>query len=383
MALIGYTKYTYFGVPMVLDVEKPVPLYQQVADSIRSEIVAGKMSAGEQLGSHQDLAKKYGVSLITVKRALNDLMHEGILYSRAGKGTFVKGTADSKPSFSAKSIGLVLRDLKSPFFSLIVHNIEDYASQKGYNLLLSNSSRRVEREENLVRHLYNIGVNGLIVASMSHEYTATHFLREIIEKNYPCIVVSYIKDPDVYFVGTDHEEGGYMATTHLLNVGYRSIGYVDGEPGNVVGELRKQGYLRALQERNLAAPDRFLFHLGMRGEQHDFTSGYDVGKEFAQCSERPEAMFVYNDLAALGFEEAVMDAGLRVPDDVALVGFDGIERGQYAKVPLTTIQQPFDRIGALAVENLINRIEGRPVEVRTVLKPSLVVRESSGSRSRQ
>ena len=94
-------------------------------------------------------------------------------------------------------------------------------------------------------------------------------------------------------------------------------------------------------------------------------------------------MFVYNDLAALGFEEAVMDAGLRVPDEVALVGFDGIERGQYAKVLLTTIQQPFDRIGALAVENLINRIEGRPVEVRTVLKPSLVVRESSGSHSRQ
>lgn len=364
---------------MVLDLKKPTPLYRQVADNIRSEVLSGSLRAGEQLESHHDLAKRFQVSLITIKRALNDLIHEGILYSRAGKGTFVHEITSARVSLGTKTVGLVLRDLKSPFFSLIVHNIEEYASQKGYNLLLSNSSQQLEKEENLIRHLYDIGVSGLIVASMSHEYTASHFLREIVEKNYPCIVVSYIKDPDIYFVGTDHESGGYRATRHLMSIGHKRIGFIDGESGNIVGELRREGYLRALREKDLPSPEGFVFRLREGGEEHDFASGYEIGKMFAQQSDRPEAMFVYNDLAALGFEEAVLDSGLRVPDDVAIVGFDGIERGQYAKVPLTTIQQPFDRIGALAVENLINRIEGRAVEIKTVLEPRLIIRESCGA----
>jgi LacI family transcriptional regulator len=90
-------------------------------------------------------------------------------------------------------------------------------------------------------------------------------------------------------------------------------------------------------------------------------------------------MFTYNDLSALGFEQAVLDGGLIIPDDVALVGFDGIERGQFAPVPLTTIQQPFDQIGAMAVENLIKRIEGQPVNTKTVLLPTLIVRKSCGT----
>ena len=364
---------------MTIDLKKPIPLYQQVADSVRADVLSGKIGSGEQLGSHHELAKKYDVSLITIKRALNDLVRDGILYSRAGKGTFVHDISAARRSLGTKTIGLVLRDLKSPFFSLITHSVEEYASQKGYNLLLSNSSQQIEKEENLIRHFYEIGVSGLIIASMSHEYTASHLLREILEKNYPCVVVSFIKDPDVYFVGTDHEQGAYMATRHLLSVGHKSIGYVDGELGNVVGELRKKGYLRALGEKELSAPGQFIFRLRERGEEHDYASGYEVGKTFAKQSGRPGAMFVYNDLAALGFEQAILDAGQSVPDDVAIVGFDGIERGQYAKVPLTTVQQPFDRIGALAVENLIKRIEGQPVAFKTVLEPSLIVRESCGA----
>jgi DNA-binding LacI/PurR family transcriptional regulator len=364
---------------VAIDHKKPIPLYQQVADSIRADVMSGRIESGEQLGSHHALARKYEVSLITIKRALNDLVRDGILYSRAGKGTFVHDTSATRLSLGTKTIGLVLRDLKSPFFSLITQSVEEYASQKGYILLLSNSSQQIEKEENFIRHFHEIGVSGLIIASMSHEYTASALLREIFEKNYPCIVVSYFKDPDVYFVGTDHEQGAYMATRHLLSVGHRSIGYVDGELGNVVGELRKKGYLRALAEKGLSVPDQFIFRLRERGEEHDYSSGYEVGKIFAKQTGRPEAMFIYNDLAALGFEQAVLDSGLQVPDDVAIIGFDGIERGQYARVPLTTIQQPFDRIGALAVENLIKRIEGKPVEIKTVLEPRLIIRESCGA----
>ncbi len=374
------------GIPGVrialkIDPKKRTPLHRQVADIIRTEISSGNLHVDDQLGSHRLLAQKYGVSLITIKRALNDLIQEGLLYSRVGKGTFVQQKSSGKVLLGTKNIGLVLRDLKSPFFSLILHSVEAYASSKGYNLLISNSAEKFDKEELLVRHFYDIGVSGIILASMTHEYTAPSALRKILELDFPCVTVSYVKDPDIYFVGTDHVEGGYLAAKHLLDLNHRRIGYVNGEPGNVVGDLRKEGFVRAMEEAGVPVREKDLFRLRLMGEWNDYSSGYEVGEEFARMSDRPTAVFLYNDLAALGFEQAVLDHGLSVPDDVAIVGFDGIERGQYAPVPLTTVQQPFDKIGWLAVENLIKRIEHQPVNTKTVLTPKIIVRNSSGGRT--
>ncbi len=359
--------------------KKSPPLYEQVAESIRAAIASGRIGPDEQIESHQSLAKKHGVSLITVRRALSDLANEGLIYSRGRRGTFAQKPGPKKSSLETSTIGLVLQDLKSPFFSLIVQSLEAYASHKGYNLLISNSAQQPEKEENLLRHYYDIGVSGMIIASMTHDYTASHFLRKLNDEHYPLIAVSYIKDPDIYFVGTDHEEGGYVATKHLIDAGYKRIGYVNGEPNNAVGDLRKNGYVRAFREARLPLREEFIYHLRKGGEWHDYSSGYEIGETFANLVERPDAMFVYNDLSALGFEQAVLNHGFAVPDDVAIVGFDGIERAQYAPVPLTTIEQPFDRIGSLAVENLIKRIEGQPVNIKTELQPKLVVRASCGA----
>ncbi len=359
--------------------KKDTPLYEQVADSIRSEIASGLVKPDEQLGSHAVLAKKHGVSLITIKRALSDLANEGLVYARGRRGTYVQKGGPNRLSLQSSTIGLVLSDLKSPFFSLIVQSIEAYASHKGYNLLISNSGERPEKEESLIRHYHDMGVSGMIIASMTHEYTATHFLKKINKEHYPLIMVSYIRDPDVYFVGTDHEEGGYLATRHLIRAGYSRIGYINGERDNAVGDLRHRGFLRALEEGGLPVRDEFVFQLRQRGEWYDYSSGYEIGEQFVELGNRPEAMFVYNDLSALGFEQAILDHGLSVPDDVAIIGFDGIERGQYAPVPLTTVEQPFDKIGSLAVENLIKRIEGLPVNTKTELVPRLVIRKSCGA----
>lgn len=362
--------------------KKNVPLYEQVTDNIRAEISSGKLKPQDRLDSHKILAKKYGVSLITIKRALSDLATEGVVYSRGRVGTYVEENGSRKSSIRSSFIGLVLEDLKSPFFSLIVQNVEAYASRKGYHLLLSNSSSQPDKEETLIRRYFELGVSGLIVASMSHEYTASHFLQKINEEQYPLIMVSYIKDPDMYYVGTDHEEGGYIATRHLIQMGYQKLGFVNGEPDNAVGELRKNGFMRALKEHDLPVREEFMYRLSQRGEWHDFSSGYEIGEKFVNLARKPEAMFIYNDLSALGFEQAVLDHGLSIPDDVAIVGFDGIERGQYAPVPLTTIQQPFTTIGSVAVENLIKRIEGQPVNTKTVLEPKIVIRESCGARNK-
>jgi DNA-binding LacI/PurR family transcriptional regulator len=364
---------------MKIDFKNPMPLYRQVADNIKEKIGSGKLEVGAQIGSHQELARRYGVSLITVKKALADLISEGILFSRVGKGTYVAQKKAAVNFAQQKSIGLVLSDLKSPFFSLIVHGVEQKASEMGCLLVLSNSSQRMEKEESQIEHFRHIGVSGLIIASMTHVYRATPTIRKLHKEKFPYVMVSYIADEDIYFVGADHEKGAFMATAHLIKLGTRKIGYINGETGNLLGELRKKGYQRALKQYEIPFNEKFVFRLPHKGEWNDFQSGYEIGKRFAKLARRPEAVFAYNDLSALGFQQAVLEAGLQVPEEIAIVGFDDIERAAYAPVPLTTVHQPTALIGAETVMTLIKQMAGEPAPVRKILQPKLVIRESCGA----
>ncbi len=363
----------------MIDLNSPVPLYRQVAEDIRARIDSGEYKVGEQVGSQQELSRRYNVSPITVKKAVADLIREGVLFSRVGKGTYVAQPQNHIDYSGSPTIGFVLRDLNSPFFSRILTSVERAAYGNRYNLLLANSSNQADVEESQIEHFLNLGVNGIIIASMSHRYTASPPIRNLERGNFPYVLVSYIVDEDICFVGTDHEQGGYIATEHLIRLGYTRIGYIDGEEGNRVGELRQRGYLQALAHYDLAAHPEDVYRLGQRGEWRDYESGYEIGDSFASLASRSEAVFVYNDLAALGFQRAVLDAGLKVPADVAIVGFDDITQGLTAPVPLTTIHQPTEEIGKLAVNTLIRKINNEVITRRRILAPTLVVRNSCGA----
>lgn len=365
---------------MAIDFQDTKPLYLQIVEDIRLNVSADKLRVGDQLSSQAELAKQYGVSLITVKKALATLVTDGILFGRVGKGTYVARRSPLASPTTHRTIGLVLRDLQSPFFSLIAQSAEEGAYEAGYNVLLSNSSGQMEKEERQINHFRRIGVDGLIIASMSHIYHVTVTIRRLLRDKFPFVMVSYIEDEDMPFVGTDHEYGGYLATQHLIKMGFERIGYINGERGNLVGELRRKGYERALLEHGRSADERFIFRLRLRGEWNDFHSGYEIGQQFPSLAIRPDAMFVYNDLSALGFERALLEQGIRVPDEIAVVGFDDIEIGRYARVPLTTIRQPTDEIGRKALDYISSRIKGLEHPSRTILKPELVIRESSGTK---
>jgi len=362
----------------MIDLNNPKPLYQQVAADIRSRIRSGELNAGDRIGSQQELTKIYHVSPITVKKAVAELIRDGILYSRVGKGIYVASPQKRVDFSKTQTIGFVLRDLNSPFFSRILMSIERTVSENHYNLLLANSSDQPDIEDGQIRHFLNLGVSGIIIASMSHQYRATPLIWQISRDNFPVVVVSYIEDEDICFIGTDHETGGYLATEHLVKCGYQRIGYINGEEGNLVGELRKKGYLRTLNEYQIKCHAEDIFRLQHRGETFDYQSGYEIGQQYLKQSRKAEAFFIYNDLAALGFQRAILDNGMKVPDDVAIVGFDDIKRGVTAPVPLTTIHQPTDEIGRLAVQTLIAKINNQPVKTRQILKPALIIRESCG-----
>jgi DNA-binding LacI/PurR family transcriptional regulator len=361
---------------MAIDIHDSTPLYLQIIDEIKSKIASHALKAGDQLGSHAELASAYHVSLITVKKALATMIQQGILYSRVGKGTYVAQQTDETRPQERLTIGLVLQDLRSPFFSRVMHSVEDAAYELGYHVLISNSSGKAEKEDAQIARFKKFGVNGMIIASMSHMYHATPTVRRLLHEGFPFVMVSYIADEEIPFVGCDHKLGGFMATEYLIKLGYERIGYISGEKGNLVGDLRRSGYEEALKAHGRKIDKRLVHHLRMKGEWHDYQSGYEIGKKFKSLEVKPDALFVYNDLAALGFQDAALAQGIRIPEDVALVGFDDIERGQYASVPLTTVGQPTDSIGRQATDLLLRLMMGKRNVLRRVIKPELVIRAS-------
>jgi len=361
---------------MILDPDGSTPLYKQIIEDINQRIENGDLKAGDRIESNKKLSEKYDVSLITVKKAVSELISEGKLYSEVGKGTFVSSLQNGVKLARHNTIGLVLSDLKNPYFSLIAHGVEEKASDNDYALILSHSSNCIEKEEKQIEKLMDMGVNGLIIASMKHNYTATSAIRKLHEQDFPYVVVSYMSDRDIYHVGTDHELGAFMATDYLINSGYKKISYIGDEQGNILSEVRKLGYLRALNHYEMCYNQSYIYNLPKNGSQDYYNSGRELAKKYLKSSTEIGAFFVYNDLIAIGFEEELLDNGVAVPEDVAIVGFDDIERSEYCRVPLTTVRQPTEKIGNLAVEKLIKKINNEDVEVRTILEPSLVFRGS-------
>lgn len=370
----------------IIDINDPTPLYEQVERDINRKIDSGILNVGEQIGSHQKLAKEYNVSLITIKKALSNLTRDGILFTRVGKGTYVSERKSQNLELNKhKTIGLVLRDLNHPYFSLIVRSIEERAYELGYTLLLSSSSGNIEKEESQINHFRKLGVDGLIIASLSLEYRATDYLQKLHEENFPYIMVSYMHDPDYWYVGSNHELGGFLATEHLIKLGYDSIGYVHVGKGNLLSEVRKNGYYRALTENNMTFDSERIFILESdhtKSGLDRFALGYDFGKDFIKVKKKPQALILYSDSLAMGFLKACNETKLRIPDDIGIIGFDDIEVAKHASTPLSTMRQNHDKIGFMAVDIIQKRLDGIDIGNRTVLKPTLIIRDSCGAKLR-
>ena len=364
---------------MRIDHAASTPLYQQVAADIRRRVVSGELPIGAQLPPHRELATRYDVSLITINKALSGLVSEGVLYSRVGRGTFVALRPPAHEPRPTRLLGFVLRDLTSPFFSLVAHAAQQRADERGCGLLFASSFNRLDREEEQLQRFRDLNISGLIIASMSRTYRISDPIRRLHDAGVPYVMVSYTHGEDVPFIGLDLHQAGYIATEHLIAHGRRRIAFVGDRFGSILYEVRGSGYRRALARHGLPIESELQFEYPMEGEWNDYRSGYALGERIAALPKKPDGMFVFNDLGALGIMDALLDRGIRVPEDVAIVGLDDIELAARARVPLTTVRQPTDLIGAAAVESVLARLGGAAPPVRQLFEPHLVVRQSCGA----
>lgn len=329
----------------------------------------------------KDIARDLGVSVITVSKALRD--HSDI--STETKARVLKRVKEMnyRPNLAARALvtgrtnllGFVVPELMNPFFTEIVRGVSKALHGSGYTLVTTSADQDPKLEKQVIEHLIARRVDALLVAST--QWTVEMF-RRVEEAGIPYILIDRsFTGLAAHFVGVNDEEVGAMATRHLAEIGCKRIAHIGGsEISSVVGRL--QGYKRALAKLGLIADPEVVVNVERVEELAD-EAGYEATKKLLELSPRPDGIFCYNDAAAYGAINAVLDAGLRVPEDVAIVGCGNLLYDKFLRIPLTSVDQQTNAIGEKAGTLALRLIEaGEPVPPqRILLEPKLVMRRST------
>ncbi len=266
-------------------------------------------------------------------------------------------------------LGIMVSDLQNPFFAAVISGIQERAVGLGFRVLITTGDRTPSVEESAIENLLQLRVDGLILASprVDDEVIAQ------ASRSVPVVVLNRNTGDDTSdSVTNDNIAGAHLAIEHLVSFGHRRIGFIEGGAG-AGARARHIGYLRAMCEFGL--DDEIVTVEGRHTEE----GGYRGAMELLKMKALPTAVFASNDLCAIGAMNAFEEAGLSIPDDLSLVGYDNNRMAAMRHISLTTIDQPGDDMGRSAVERLAERIDGDRAEPsHDVVTPSLVVRSTTG-----
>jgi LacI family transcriptional regulator len=326
----------------------------------------------------KDVALRAGVSVTTVSHVVNDTRHvsakgrERVELAIRELGYVPNAMARSLKSNTTSTLGMLIPNSSNPYFAEIVRIVEDRCFGAGYTLVLCNTDDEPRRQSVYLQVLAERRIDGLIVVSTGDDDSLVTQLQGL---RIPTVLVDReIADPSCDLVETAHMQGGLLAVRHLLSLGHKRIACLGGPEGLTPSEQRIEGWRMALAEAgNTPNADALLWRGAFTSQ-----SGYEAMHAILRTEHPPSAVFVCNDLMAIGALRAAHESGVHVPDELSIVGFDDIELSAYTSPPLTTVAQPKERIGALAVDMLLERVSGKRRDARkVVLQPELRVRAST------
>jgi LacI family transcriptional regulator len=331
----------------------------------------------------REVATRANVSVSTVSRVLSQ--HRDVSEETREA---VQGVIDSmgyRPSLLARglilnrtnSLGLVVADITNPFYPELAKGIGAAASARGWVVIMGNTDASGEGTDSHVDAMLERAVDGIIFGSVaSHDKTVVR----LVEAGYPVVLVNR-RHPAVEtnHVVADNVLGGRMAIEHLASLGHRRIGHIAGPTWASNAVEREAGYIEGLRRTGTDVSDELISR-----EDFSIAGGAAAMRRLLAVGDRPTAVFATNDLMALGALEALKEAGLRWPADVAVVGFDDIELARSKLIELSTVSHRIYEMGSRAVEILLGQINEGPSEtpIQEFLKPELVVRQTCGGAPR-
>jgi DNA-binding LacI/PurR family transcriptional regulator len=330
-----------------------------------------------------DVARAAGLSTATVSRAINGVgqlsptAREAVERAVRELGYRQNKIARSLVTHSTQTIALLLPDITNPFYPGLVKGVQDAARRRGYMLVLCTADGDPAGEEAYLNMLRERLVDGALVDGLV--LTGEH-IASIVGDGFPVVSLDRgIESPSVSLIQTDNRAGGMLATRHLIELGHRRIAHVTGVPGLRITSDRLAGYKSALGRAGIE-------HDGDLVATGDYTEsgGRAATGELLARRDAPTAIFAANDLSAIGVLQALAERGLRVPDDVSVVGFDGLRLSAFVSPRLTTVRQPAYEIGERAAEVLFASIgKKRRKPERILLAPELVLGESTAAPARR
>ncbi|ELY5210859.1 substrate-binding domain-containing protein [Vibrio cholerae] len=329
------------------------------------------------MATMKDIARLAGVSTSTVSHVINksrfvsDEIVERVNNAAQQLNYAPSALARSLKMNRTKTIGMLVTTSTNPFFGEVVKGVERSCYHQGYNLILCNTEGDNQRMKASINTLLQKRVDGLLLMCSTLEGE-----RLDVFDRYPDIPIVVMDWGPILFASDKIQDnslqGGYMAAKHLIECGHKEIGCITGPLIRHQAQMRYEGYKRALAEAGIAINPDWIVESDFECE-----GGYQAFEKLYQRGKLPSALFVSNDMMAMGVIQAASQRGLRVPDDLSLIGYDDVHIAKFMTPALTTIHQPKYRLGKAAVDTLLYRLENPDTTAQVVqLEPTLVARNS-------
>ncbi|ARU64744.1 transcriptional repressor PurR [Histophilus somni] len=325
----------------------------------------------------KDVAKMAGVSTTTVSHVINKTRfvaketEQQVLQAIKNLNYSPSAVARSLKVNTTKSIGMIVTTCETPYFAEIIHSVEELCYRQGYSLFLCNTQNNPEKIKNHLDMLAKKRVDGLLV--MCAEYTQNSLNLLAAFEDLPMVVMDWGPfNENTDLIQDNSFSGGYIATKYLIDNGHKDIAIISGELKKTTAVMRYQGFEKAMQEANLAINPDWIMEGFFEPED-----GYECMNKILVQDKLPTAVFCCNDVMALGAISAIGEKGLKVPDDISVIGYDNIHASRFFSPPLTTIHQSKSRLGVQAINLLFKRISEKGKEHEIIeIYPELVIRKS-------
>lgn len=352
--------------PLVIDRTAGAPPYAQVRDHLRGQISSGQLEG--QLPSERELAERFGISYMTARRAIGELVDEGLLSREQGRGTFVRSRVP-RPA-AVGSIGILLpakvrHGAANPFFAAVIQGVAEEGRRLGYRQTVI-----AEQPADLLHGARGGPVSAIVAVAQSvGDLPALDEARRTV----PVVCIDSARGTaEVPNIVCDNRGGSRQAAEHLLQLGHRRIGYISGNLPGEVSEARRDGFLDALRDAGVAHDPQLM----VEGD-FELESGHLGAGRLLSQSGPPTAIACVNDTVAFGVYRRAHEMGLRIPQDLSVVGFDDLPAASYLTPGLTTVAVPRAELGWAALQLLASMLQGGTPSSHRVLPVAMTLRRST------